>query len=727
MSGTDLYAGGHFTTAGGVPANYIAKWDGTAWSPLGSGVSGGSMAGTYALAVIGSIVYTGFYISEAGGVPVNCIAQWNGAAWSALGSGLGPQVGPQGPVMPCLTALTVNGTDLYVGGHFLTAGGVTANNIAKWDGTTWTALGSGVIITNNNTFTYVRALAADGLGHLFVGGSFTQAGTNVGPFIAQANVGPTAPFITRAPTNQNTWIGGEADFSVVARGTLPMGYQWLFGTDAIVGATNSTLHLTNLQPWQTGSYTVLVTNAYGAATSAPAVLTVLQPIPPTIVTGPSSQAVSIGATVDFSVAATGSPPPSYYWFFNVTNAQGTGATLRLTDVRLAQAGAYTVIVSNLGGAVASAPAWLTVTGIPPSIVSSPTNRNTVIGGEADFSVVTGGTLPMSYQWFFGTGAILGSTNAALQLINVQPWQAGAYTVVVTNAYGATTSAPAVLQFLPPHTVLTASEAALRAAMAGGGTVTFACDGTITLANTLTITLDTVLDATGHQVTISGTDAVRVFYVQPKVTLVLNHLTIAHGRGTNGVMGFNGTGAGLFNDNGTVSATNTVFYSNLVVAPWLAESAAGGALANYGVVNLANCSFTSNSVVGGAGMEGNFDAAGGPGGNGAGGAVWNSGLLTVLGCTFAGNRADGGAGGYGGEATWEGERGGPGGPGGDASGGALFNGGVARLVNCTLANNTGAGGAGGPGGAWPFLRTTKARMARRARALARSMTPPANAT
>ena len=89
------------------------------------------MAGTYALAVIGSTVYTRFYISEAGGVPVNCIAQWIGSAWSALGSGLGPQVGPQGPVMPCLTALTVNGTDLYVGGHFLTAGGVTANNITN--------------------------------------------------------------------------------------------------------------------------------------------------------------------------------------------------------------------------------------------------------------------------------------------------------------------------------------------------------------------------------------------------------------------------------------------------------------------------------------------------------------------------------------------------------------------------------------------------------------------
>ena len=44
MSGTNLYAGGGFTTAGGVPANYIAKWDGSAWSALGSGMDGDDYA-----------------------------------------------------------------------------------------------------------------------------------------------------------------------------------------------------------------------------------------------------------------------------------------------------------------------------------------------------------------------------------------------------------------------------------------------------------------------------------------------------------------------------------------------------------------------------------------------------------------------------------------------------------------------------------------------------------
>src|SRR5689334_19596743 len=105
-------------------------------------------------------------------------------------------------------------------------------------------------------------------------------------------------------------------------------------------------------------------------------------------------------------------------------------------------------------------------------------------------------------------------------------------------------------------VTNCTEGDLRAAMAGGGTVTFACDGTITLASTITNTLDTMLDATGHQITISGRDTVRVFYVQTNVTFSVNSLTIAHGRSTN-------NGAAICNLNGTVNATNTTFESNNV--------------------------------------------------------------------------------------------------------------------------------------------------------------------
>ena len=210
-----------------------------------------------------------------------------------------------------------------------------------------------------------------------------------------------------------------------------------------------------------------------------------------------------------------------------------------------------------------------------------------------------------------------------------------------------------------HTVTNCTEAALRAAMAEGGTVTFVCDGTITLVGTITITNDTILDASSHHVTISGNGAVRVFEVGTNVQFSVGNLTIADGLAT--------SGAGLLNDGG--------------------------------VLNLVNCSFTNNSVVGGAGADGWGGSAGEAGGSGAGGAVWNSGLMFVSGCTFAGNSAVGGTGGRGSGGDMEpySTPGYPGGPGGDGAGGAVFNCGTAWFVNCTLAFNTGAGGAGGPGG------------------------------
>src|SRR5438094_2739964 len=83
------------------------------------------------------------------------------------------------------------------------------------------------------------------------------------------------------------------------------------------------------------------------------------------------------------------------------------------------------------------------------------------------------------------------------------------------------------------TVTDCNEASLDAALSGGGTVTFACDGTITITTTKTVSLETILDASGHSVTISGNNAVRLFIVNPAVNFSVYNLTLANGRGTNG--------------------------------------------------------------------------------------------------------------------------------------------------------------------------------------------------
>jgi hypothetical protein len=261
VSGTDLYAAGGFTAAGGVPATNIAKWNGSTWSALGSGMN----STVWALAVIGTDLYAGGFFTTAGGVQVSNIAKWNGSAWSAFAS-----LDSRYHMIPGVCALAVGGANLYVGGWFTNVGGVPANNITKWNGSAWSALGSGV----NDV---VRALAADGAGHLFVGGNFTLAGTNVSPHIAQANL-PSAPTILRAPQTQTAEAGATVDLAVDAASEPPPVYQWYLNDTNLLSCADSDLVLTNVLLSWSGTYTVVVTNAHGAATSAPIVLNVIAPV-----------------------------------------------------------------------------------------------------------------------------------------------------------------------------------------------------------------------------------------------------------------------------------------------------------------------------------------------------------------------------------------------------------------------------------------------------------------
>jgi len=184
VSGSNLYVGGSFTTAGGVPATNIAQWNGSYWTNLGSGIAQGgdypNGNGVFALAVSGTNLYAGGSFITAGGIPAASIAQWNGSYWSALGSGM-----TGSPYGPAVQALAVSGTNLFAGGAFARAGGVAVDNIALWNGSYWTNLGEGVFGASDIN---VLALAASG-SNLYVGGEFIDAGGLRGPvdYIAQWN------------------------------------------------------------------------------------------------------------------------------------------------------------------------------------------------------------------------------------------------------------------------------------------------------------------------------------------------------------------------------------------------------------------------------------------------------------------------------------------------------------------------------------------------------------
>lgn len=131
----------------------------------------------------------------------------------------------------------------------------------------------------------------------------------------------------------------------------------------IPGATNANHTITNAQSTDATSYTVVVSNLAKAVTSNPATLTVNPaPVAPTITKHPISQTVTAGATVTFTVTATGSPAPTYQWMRNNANISGAiGASYTITNVQQqTHAGSYTVRVSNAGGDVTSNSATLTV-------------------------------------------------------------------------------------------------------------------------------------------------------------------------------------------------------------------------------------------------------------------------------------------------------------------------------------------------------------------------------
>ncbi|MEZ6037361.1 MAG: hypothetical protein R3F29_07765 [Planctomycetota bacterium] len=162
----DLVACGWFTQLNGVPAKRVARSFGGLWQPLGSGMTHSmfNVQTNCAVELANGDLVVGGYFDMAGGVAANHIARWDGAAWHPLGSGLDSQV----------TALLLlpNG-DLLVGGQFNTAGGITAPRIARWDGSNWHGLGSGITAA---WYEFVDELVQLPGGDVIAAGKFTSAG-----------------------------------------------------------------------------------------------------------------------------------------------------------------------------------------------------------------------------------------------------------------------------------------------------------------------------------------------------------------------------------------------------------------------------------------------------------------------------------------------------------------------------------------------------------------------
>ena len=276
--------------------------------------------------------------------------------------------------------------------------------------------------------------------------------------------------VTTIPTPANATVGTPFQVSMVVTGAQTPAASWsIFGSIppglSFSGKTSGTVNGQALvlsgTPTTPGSYRIQVqawekVNASGDRSSLfnYTVNVVAAPaVGPTLTTQPASQTAAAGSSVTFSVAATGTPAPTYQWRLDGQALPGaTNATLALTNVQAAQAGSYSVVVSNAGGIVQSSAAVLTVTAPPDpgpgpgpgfAITAGPQSQHVTPGAPVTFSVTANGSA-LSYQWTKNGAALPGATAASLRVPSAAAGDMGFYAVTVSSPSGTVASDVATL-------------------------------------------------------------------------------------------------------------------------------------------------------------------------------------------------------------------------------------------------------------------------------------------
>ena len=179
---------------------------------------------------------------------------------------------------------------------------------------------------------------------------------------------------------------------------------------------------------------------------------------PEIAAQPQGVSVSVGEQVILFVQTTAPVAgatviePSFQWSKDgFPLASETANNLTIASVTLANAGEYTVVVSNFAGSTTSDAVRLDVS-VPLSITTQPANQSATVGDPVVFSVVASGSAPISYQWQLGGADVVGATAATYQIASAQASDEGSYTVIVTNPVGTETSSAAALSLSAAPTV-----------------------------------------------------------------------------------------------------------------------------------------------------------------------------------------------------------------------------------------------------------------------------------
>ena len=355
------------------------------------------------------------------------------------------------------------------------------------------------------------------------------------------------PVFQSQPGNLNVTVGGTAVFATTAAGAAPLSYQWRRNGSNVTGANAPILTLANVSALNDGRYDLVVTNRAGSVTSEPAVLVVTLgtqvALPPTIAAPPASITVAAGNTANFAVAVNGTGPYTYLWMKNGVQApipNGDFPSFGIASVTAADAGSYTVRVTNNVGTVVSAAATLTVTAstgisVAPAITTPPIALAVLPGAGATLAVAVTGTAPLTYQWRRNGIDIAGATGAVLHIAAATAFDAGQYAVEVRNAVGVASSSAAPLIIIGAPAI-TQQPAATTAAE--GSTAAFSVG----------VSGDSVLYLwTRNQVVIAG--ATSASHTTPK-------LTFADNGAVYGVVVYNGAGI-VFSQGAVLTVTPLV--------------------------------------------------------------------------------------------------------------------------------------------------------------------------
>ncbi len=332
------YAGGLFTASGATVVSRIARWTGSAWEPVGSGPGNGLNGPVYALrtgAVAPNAIelLAGGDFTSAGGTTANRIARWvvnpivpGSGAWSAMGQGF------NGAVL----AIERHGNSIYAAGNFTMSGATPVNRVARWNGSAWVDVGGGFNA-------YVRTLLSSG-GFLYAGGGFASAG------------------------------GGTAAAQRIARWD---GVAW---SQVLHGATGGAVWA--LHPFQTEIHAGGEFSSIGNLPGSVAWARYNPTGTPWIALQPQSISIECGANADFLAdVALGYTGLDYRWRKDgvpLTNGPtGTGSSianasgltsfsfnlpLSISNASGADQGVYDYVVSSACGQATSTGATLTVTG-----------------------------------------------------------------------------------------------------------------------------------------------------------------------------------------------------------------------------------------------------------------------------------------------------------------------------------------------------------------------------